>query len=258
MRKTLLFIIMSFAFFSNTYSQKELFQRKEFIYKGDTLKYRVLFPENYNKSLKYPLVLFLHGAGERGDDNEKQLTHGSSQFLDPQNRTNFPSIVIFPQCPQHEYWVKLNEQNNERFTFYENIDLSQPLLLVKKLLDTYKKTESVDVNRIYVIGLSMGGMGTFDLVCRYPTYFAAAMPICGGVYEARLKKATKVPMRIFHGTADDVVKVDLSKKAYAQLKADGAKNVELILFEGVNHNSWDPAFAYDGFLKWMYNQKNNR
>lgn len=254
MRKTRLIIIISFAFFSSIYSQKELFQKKEFIYKGDTLKYRVLFPDNYDKSQKYPLVLFLHGAGERGNDNEKQLVHGSAQFLDVQNRKQYPSIVIFPQCPDNEYWVNLNKQAKERISFLEAPEISKPLFLVKKLTDTYKKTEAVDEDRMYVIGLSMGGMGTFDLICRYPNYFAAAMPICGGVYEPRLKKATKIPMRIFHGTADDIVKVDLSKNAYQTLMTLGAKNVELILFEGVNHNSWDPAFAYNGFLSWMYNQ----
>ena len=101
----------------------------------------------------------------------------------------------------------------------------------------------------------MGGMGTFDLICRFPKYFAAAMPICGGVSESRLKKATNIPIRIFHGTADDVVKVDFSKNAYNSLKAYGAKKAELILFQGVNHNSWDSAFAYNGFLSWLYNQK---
>lgn len=255
MRKIRLIIIISFAFFSSIYSQKELFQKKEFIYKGDTLKYRVLFPDNYDKSQKYPLVLFLHGAGERGNDNEKQLIHGSAQFLNPQNRKDFPSIVIFPQCPQKEYWVKLDEKKNDRFSFIEKPATTQSLLLVKKLLDTYKKTESVDKNRIYVTGLSMGGMGTFDLICRYPNYFAAAMPICGGVFESRLTKVTKIPIRIFHGTDDDVVKVDFSKNAYDKLKIFGAQKAELILFQGVNHNSWDSAFAYDGFLSWMYKQK---
>ena len=255
MRKTLLIATMLFAIFHSIFSQKELFLKKEFIHKGDTLRYRVLFPENYDKSKKYPIVLFLHGSGERGNNNEKQLIHGSALFTNPQNRTNFPSIVIFPQCPENEYWVKLNENGNERFSFYEKTEMTKPLFLVKKLLDTYKKSESVDKNRIYVTGLSMGGMGTFDLICRFPKYFAAAMPICGGVSESRLKKATNIPIRIFHGTADDVVNVKFSQNAYNSLKAYGAKKAELILFQGVNHNSWDSAFAYNGFLSWLYNQK---
>ena len=141
---------MLFAIFHSIFSQKELFLKKEFIHKGDTLRYRVLFPENYDKSKKYPIVLFLHGSGERGNNNEKQLIHGSALFTNPQNRTNFPSIVIFPQCPENEYWVKLNENGNERFSFYEKTEMTKPLFLVKKLLDTYKKSESVDKNRIYV------------------------------------------------------------------------------------------------------------
>lgn len=254
MRKTLLINIMLFTFFSGIYAQNELFQKKEFVYKGDTLKYRVLFPENYDKSRHYPLVLFLHGAGERGNDNEKQLIHGSFLFTKPENRKNHPSIVIFPQCPENEYWVKLNEKG-DRFDFPENAEISKPLSLVKRLIDTYKKKEAVDKNRIYVAGLSMGGMGTFDLICRYPTYFAAAMPICGAVKEKRLHKVKNLPIRIFHGTDDTIVKPDFSRNAFNELKKEGSEKVELILYPGVGHNSWDSAFASEDFLSWMYGFK---
>ena len=237
------------------YSQDSLFQKKEFIYKGDTLKYRVLFPENYDKNKKYPLVLFLHGAGERGDDNQKQLVHGSSLFTNAENRKDFPSIVIFPQCPENSYWVNLDKNAKERITFLQNPKISEPLFLVKKLVDSYRKTEAVDKNRIYVAGLSMGGMGTFDLISRYPKYFAAAIPICGGIYAPRLKTVKNMTIRIYHGTDDSVVNVKYSKEAYAELKANDAKNVEMILFPGVNHNSWDSAFASPDFLKWLYEQK---
>jgi len=101
-------LLCFFLFFSMlSQAQNELFLKKEFIYEGDTLPYRILYPENYNKSASYPLVLFLHGAGERGNDNEKQLVHGASLFTDPQNRQKFPAIVVFPQCPENGFWAPI-------------------------------------------------------------------------------------------------------------------------------------------------------
>lgn len=253
MKKTILiFIILNIVL--HAFSQEALFQKKEFVYKGDTLKYQVLFPENYNINKKYPLVLFLHGSGERGNDNELQLTHGSSMFLNAENREKYPAIIIFPQCPSDEYWVEISRANNQ-FSFPENPKISTPMLLTKKLLDYYVKNEEVDKNRIYVMGLSMGGMGTFDLICRYPKYFAAAVPICGGVNTTRMKKVKNLPIRIFHGGADPVVNKQFSIDAYNELKKEGSTKVEYIEFPGVGHNSWDSAFTYPDFMKWVFKQK---
>ena len=254
MKKSVQIVIMMFCFVS-AFAQSELFEKKEFIYKGDTLKYRVLFPENYDKTRKYPVVLFLHGSGERGSDNEKQLVHGSALFTNEQNRKDYPAIVIFPQCPQNSSWINIHDRDGSMINFPKDTAITKPLLLVKKLLDNYQKTEAVDKKKMYVAGLSMGGMGTFDLICRYPRYFAAAIPICGGVNEARLKKVKKMPIRIFHGAADNVVSREHSRNAYIELKAEGSQRAEYIEFPGVGHNSWDAAFAYSDFLSWMFYQE---
>ena len=107
-----LFSVLVFLLLINSIvqAQNELYQKKDFVSKGDTLHYRVLFPDNYDKGKSYPLVLFLHGAGERGNDNEKQLTHGAVLFSDVKTRTDYPAIVLFPQCPANGYWVKLGEK----------------------------------------------------------------------------------------------------------------------------------------------------
>lgn len=232
----------------------DLFQKKEFVYKNDTLKYRVLFPENYDKSRKYPLVIFLHGSGERGNDNEKQLVHGSSLFTNEETRKDYPSIVIFPQCPEKDSWVESTDRNQNEIDFPDKPKITKSLLLVKKLADNYKKEEAVDSKRIYIMGLSMGGMGTFDIICRYPKYFAAAIPICGAVTPERLKKVKNMPIRIFHGGADPVVSREYSRNAYYELKAQGSTKVEYIEFPGVGHDSWTKAFEYPDFLSWMYYQ----
>jgi len=243
-----------FLFCLMAQAQNELFQKKEFIYKGDTLRYRVLFPDNYDKTKSHPLVLFLHGAGERGLDNEKQLTHGASLFTNQQIRTDYPAIVLFPQCPTDGYWVNLNEKPNDKFNFVNDKKPTKSLGLVKRLVDSYQKKEAVDSKRMYILGLSMGGMGTFDLICRYPKKFAAAIPICGGVSLNRLKKVRKMPIRIYNGGSDNVVSPEHSRNAYIELKANGSQTVEHIEFPGVGHNSWTPAFTQPDFLTWLFKQ----
>lgn len=236
-------------------AQKELFQKKEFSYKGDTLLYRVLFPENYDKNKSYPLVLFLHGSGERGNDNEKQLVWGASLFTDSLNRKNYPAIVLFPQCPANQGWVILKELSEAKFDIIETKEPAKPLFLAKKLVDFYCKTEKVDSKRIYILGLSLGGMGTFDLICRYPKTFAAAIPICGAVNLDKLKKVRNMPIRIYNGDSDNAVSPDYSRNAYIELKAEGSEKVERVEYPGVGHTSWIQAFAEPDFLKWLFLQK---
>ena len=255
MKKILFSTFLLFIGMAGIFAQQnESFLKREFIYKGDTLRYRVLFPENYDKSRDYPLVVFLHGSGERGNDNEKQLTHGAWLFTDEDTRRDYPSIVIFPQCPQEDFWIEREKTDFNNIQFPAKPKITKSLLLVKKLLDSYKKTESVDKRKIYVMGLSMGGMATFDLICRYPKYFAAAIPICGGVNTDRLKKVKNMPIRIFHGGADPVVSREFSRNAHIELKARGSVKAEYIEFPGVGHDSWTKAFVYPDFLSWMYYQ----
>lgn len=223
---------------------------------GDTLLYRQLNPLQVEDGKKYPLVLFLHGAGERGADNRAQLTHGGMMFTNPVNREKYPAFVLFPQCPSDSYWPapKRPDGFQRENPFPANAEISRPLALTKELIDKIVDTYPVDENRIYIAGLSMGGMGTFDMVCRFPELFAAAIPICGGIHTDRFNDfSSKTAIRIFHGDADSVVPVRFSREAFMKLKAEGA-NVEYIEFPGVNHGSWDPAFNKPDFMSWMFQQ----
>lgn len=234
--------------------QVNLFEKKQFIYKNDTLPYRILYPENYDKKQNYPLFIFLHGAGERGTDNEMQLVHGSKLFTDSINRLKYPAIVIFPQCPKAGFWAPIKSWNNG-FEYVNKTPPTEPMQLVIRLITEIKKKESVDKKRIYISGLSMGGMGTYDLICRYPRMFAAAVPICGGVDVERLKTVKKLPIRIFHGDADPVVTVEHSRKAYKELLRLGSKSVECKEFPGVQHDSWTNTFAEPDYLSWIFSKK---
>ena len=256
MKNVLFILILSFAG-QWVYSQGD-FEAKLFVTSNnDTLRYRELLPENYNPQQKYPLVLFLHGAGERGSDNQTQLTHGSMMFTNPVNREKYPAIVLFPQCPEDCFWSfeKRPEGKLDADAFPADSKISSILQMVKDLLDRYIASGSVDTDRIYVMGLSMGGMATFDMACRFPDVFAAAIPICGGVNPERLKAtAGKVNFRIYHGDKDDTVPVENSRKAYCALKEYGA-NVEYFEIVGCDHASWNPAFNQPDFLSWLFAQK---
>lgn len=236
--------------------KKELFISQN----GDTLKYRILFPEGYDTGTKYPLLVFLHGAGERGDDNEKQLTHGADLFLQPENRENHPAIVVFPQCPEDKYWIDIAVRSQLRGQglpdFKESIkNPSEELALVNELVEGLVQEESVDKDRMYVMGLSMGGFGTFETLARWPEKYAAAVGICGGGNISLTKNyADQTAVWITHGAKDDVVPVVLSQRLYHALKEQGAK-VKYTEFPEANHNAWDPTFEIPGLLPWLFSHR---
>ena len=234
---------------------KASFLKKQFTTRGGyQLNYRVLYPLNYCPDQKYPVILFLHGAGERGSDNEAQLIHGGNMFASYETRTKYPAIIIAPQCPADLWWVTYTRPSDkgEKRNFPPSEPVTQPLGAVKELLDSYIAKGIVNTDRIYISGLSMGGIGTFDLVCRYPDLFAAATPICGGANLQRLSKFKgKTAFSIYHGGSDDVVDVQFSRDAYETLKK-AAANVRYKEYPGVRHDSWHNAFAEPDYISWMW------
>ncbi|MDR1896728.1 MAG: dienelactone hydrolase family protein [Prevotellaceae bacterium] len=225
-----------------------LFEKKVFVHKTTTLPYRILYPEDYNPDKKYPLLVFLHGAGERGDDNEAQLVHGA-KFL-ARCRTEYPAIVIVPQCPKENWWSSLKLSDGKIIGTEKKPAAIMDALcaLIKNAL----KSEQTDKRHVYVGGLSMGGMGTFEILHRMPKTFAAAFPICGGGDVSKVKKYAKhTALWIFHGAKDGVVPVSWSREMYEALKTAGAE-VLYTEYPNDNHNSWDSAFKEEGLLKWLF------
>ena len=235
---------------------QKLYKEAVYIKQEDTLKYRMMYPKDFSESKQYPVVLFLHGAGERGDNNKTQLVHGSSLFANEINRDSFPAIVIFPQCPKEDYWsnvkVDRSKKGLAKFKYKKAGKPTQSMQLVLALMDDIKNKPYVKKNQIYVGGLSMGGMGTFDILKRRPNMFAAAFPICGGGNpKSTVKYANKVAFWIFHGGNDDVVHPYFSLKMVTALQEKGA-DIKLTYFENANHNSWDSAFAEPNLLPWLF------
>ena len=249
-------VILLITYSFNVNSQSSFTPRK-FIGMEGVLPYQVLMPKNFAKDKKYPLVLFLHGAGERGSDNHKQLVHGSKLFLEEENRTNYPAIVVFPQCAEADSWSNVEVKNGpfeKEFIFKEGGNPTKSMSLLLQLVDSLYAQKFIDQERMYVGGLSMGGMGTFELIARKPDVFTAAFPICGGGHPANAKKyAEKVNLWVFHGAKDDVVFPGYSVEMVLALSQAGARP-KFNLYKEANHNSWDSTFAEPQLLLWLFSQ----
>ncbi|NND07218.1 MAG: prolyl oligopeptidase family serine peptidase [Saprospiraceae bacterium] len=235
-----------------------LFEKKIHVDNQDTLQYRIMYPQDFDEQKTYPLMLFLHGAGERGSDNEKQLIHGAKLFANTSNRTEYPALILFPQCPNDSYWAQVEVDRSvspRAFAFDYSRGLKQPLQLTLDLVAQLSDQPYVDQERIYVMGLSMGGMGTFQAVHLRPDLFAAAVPICGAAQvDAYGKDHTQVPFWIFHGDADSVVAVQHSRDMWQRLLALDAY-VSYTEYAGVGHGSWNNAFVEPNLLNWIFSQK---
>lgn len=223
---------------------------------GDTLPYRSLKPYEIKEGKKYPLVLLLHDAGKKGSDNERQLLTGAMMFLNPINREEFPAFVLVPQCRKGDWWTydRLPKDFN-RLPYADTLNTS--LAMVKAILDQYLSLPEVDKSRIYVMGSSMGGVGTFDMVSHYPEVFAAAVPICGAIAPGHLSEAKDVKFWIFHGDDDQTVPVFCSRRAYRELKSAGA-DVRYTEYAGGKHNINFQVYNTPGFMKWLFSQKRRK
>lgn len=219
---------------------------------NNSMPYRMLSPMTIEPNKSYPLVLFLHGSGERGTDNEKQLTYGASIFSNPVNADKYPAFVVFPQCKERAWTDKIDER-----AFMPGAPIppeSKSEELVMELIDNLIESYPIDKSRIYIVGISMGGIAAYDLVCRYPQLFTAAVPICGAVNPERLHTAKDVKFMIFHGEEDDEIPSICSREAYKALNSVGA-DVDYVEFAGIGHDCWSSAFNYPSLLPWLFSQK---
>ncbi len=220
---------------------------------AETYRYQVYVPYDWNRKQKWPMILFLHGAGERGDDGLNQTEVGIGTAI-RRHLDRFPAVVLMPQCRRNGWWTDETMQQQ-----------------ALRALEQSVKEFNGDRGRLYLTGLSMGGYGAWSIASKNPGKFAALVPICGGIrrparvpapdavktdnpnvdpYAATAQKIGKTPVWIFHGGADPVVPVDESRKMNEALKAAGG-NVKYTEYEKVGHNSWDKAYAEPELMKWM-------
>ena len=218
---------------------------------GATLGYRLLRPQGYDAAKKYPLVLFLHGAGERGSDNTAQLKHGAPLFLKPEVRGKYPCFVLAPQCPLEQTWSAVKGWTGDESY---GAAPTAPMKLALAAVDAVAAEFSVDPDRLYVTGLSMGGYGSWDLLSRAPQRWAAAAPICGGGDPARLAGAKNVAVWAFHGVLDEKVPIERTREMIAALRAAGGAPL-YSEYPYLKHDSWTTAYGEPELLPWMFAQR---
>jgi len=203
-----------------------------------SLGYLLYLPKGFDakKDQKWPVLLFLHGSGERGSDINKVKAHGPPKIVGTGHDKDLPFIIISPQCPEKQWW---NAQ------------------LLVALIDEVVKNHHGDTDRIYCTGLSMGGFGTWDLCTKYPEKFAAAVPICGSGNPAVAAKMKDIPTWVFHGDKDTAVKIEGSQKMVDALKAAGG-DVQFTIYPGVGHDSWTKTYDNPELYKWLLKQKRKK
>jgi len=207
-----------------------------------SLDYLLFLPRDYDPEREkgWPMILFLHGAGERGSDLARVKAHGPPKLAE--SDPEFPFVVVSPQCPEGETWDES---------------------VLAGLLDQVIDERNIDRDRVYLTGLSMGGFGTWSLGLARPERFAAIAPICGGgerlkVLLAGRRKAEAVrrlPVWAFHGAKDPVVALEESERMVDALKRAGAENVRLTVYPEAGHDSWTETYDNPEFFRWLLEQK---
>ena len=245
---------------SESASAAQIYQERSYTDPSGTAhRYRLLLPENFEspseQNKKYPVVLFLHGAGERGDDNLAQLKHVAGEFARPDRRKEYPAIVIVPQCPTEKRWVEVDWSKPEGKGEFPP-SASPAMETAMGMLKTWTDSGRADLSRIYIAGLSMGGYGTWYASAIDQRPFAAAVPICGGGDPDWAQRYAGLPIWTFHGDADTVVPVSRSREMIAALKA-AKQTPEPIYTEiaGGPHDVWTNAFKRDDLFQWLFSQR---
>ncbi len=219
---------------------------------GGEMVYRLYVPSNYSKSKEYPLLVVLHGAGERGTDNEKHMCYMLDIMFNQKNSPLPDAIVLVPQCPSGQQWVDTPWASGNYST--ELVRESDELAGVVKLVEELTFDYMIDEDRIYAMGLSMGGFGTWDLLMRHGDLFAAGIPICGGGDPDMAESLVDIPIYTFHGSADTTVPVEGTREMAQALTEAGSTVFTYVELEGMAHGIWDTVAAKADVINWLFAQ----
>ena len=221
---------------------------------GEVYHYRLLKPAQIEPGKKYPVVLFLHGAGERGSDNIKQLLYLPQWLAEADNRAKFPCFLVAPQCPTGQKWADVDWSSAQP---QAAPPLNDAMRNAVAALDDCVQNFPVDEDRVYLTGLSMGGYGSWDLAMRRPERFAAVAPVCGGGDNTQAARIKDLPIWAWHGDQDKAVPVERSRSMIAAIEKAGGKPKYTEL-PGVGHSSWNQAYhGPENLLPWLFEQRRN-
>ena len=216
------------------------------------LPYRLFIPAACTVEAPCGLLLFLHGAGERGTDNQAQLKNDALGLISPAAQAGNPTIVVYPQCPEDTRWVE-SDWADGSYSLAQT-PISKPLAAAVKLLASLQAKYPVDPNRLLVTGLSMGGYGTWDVIARRPAMFAGALALCGGGDPTQAQAIRDVPVWAFHGDQDPAVPVRGSRKMIQALRKAGG-NPRYTEIAGRGHDVWTVAYRDAEMLRWLLGQR---
>lgn len=220
----------------------------------DGMPYRLYVPEDYDPGTAYPLVTFLHGAGEKGTDNISQISgqEVSMTFAQPENQAIQKCFVMAPQCPKSDRWV--NADWSTGIYDFANTTISPSLSKVVDIINYLQTQYSIDQYRLYITGLSMGGMGTWDMISRYPDMFAAAIPVCGAADSSVASTIKDIPIRHFHGSGDYIVLPAGDQNMEIALAKAGAKDALYTEYATGHSGCWLLAYAETWLPEWLLKQ----
>ncbi len=225
-------------------------------YKAEAFKYRLMKPAKIEQGKKYPLILSLHGAGERGRDNTRQLKFLPEMMAKAEYRKKYPCFLLAPQCRGGKQWVGTPWSRKVSLPMAKQPS-HQMRVAVAILLKTIREMP-VDTHRVYLTGLSMGGYGTWELAARHPQWFAAVAPLCGGGDEKQAPKLVGKPLWAFHGDRDGAVPVERSRTMIEAIKKAGGKP-KYTEYKGAGHGIWTRAYQDpQGVIPWMFQQVNQK
>lgn len=254
------FLLILLALMAGIYLQAQeqlpdtsLFASYYHIERNDTLPYRLYRSKKADTMTEaLPLVIFLHGAGERGNDNRMQLKHCIKYFLEDTITSLYPFLLMVPQCPNDRRWVNTDWSLSEHTM--DSVPTAE-LFGVMTVLDGLVDVGAVDSTRVYICGISMGGYGTWDALQRWPEKFAAAIAICGGGDPAYAHAMKNIPIYIFHGMLDRAVMPSRSIQMYNALKEVDNEEAILVTYPKLGHLCWDAAFSTPGLFKWLFGKR---
>jgi predicted peptidase len=232
------------------------FQARSFkISDSKSIPYRLYVPKNLQAGRKYPVMLALHGAGERGNNNTSQLNHDfSNMWADDSIQKDNPCFVVAPQCPANQWWVVSSTFGNYKF---DNTPITDNLKAVFGILDGLETEFNIDKDREYISGMSMGGAGTWYSITYAPDRFACAVPVCGGGDTSKARIFDRIPIWTFHEVDDPTVAVKFTRDLVAAIKAVGGKRLTYTEYPaslGYGHESWKPAGKNPALHRWVFAQ----
>lgn len=223
-------------------------------YKDETFRYLFLRPQKIEPGKKYPLLLFLHGAGERGNDPELLKKHFLPAIASDEYRERFPCFVVAAQCRSERWWARLPQERTRVSPTLADEPADDLKAAIQAVNDVIREFP-VDENRLYLTGISMGGYGSWDLAERQPDRWAAVAPICGGGDVTKADSLVGVPIWAFHGDADPAVPVERSREMVEAIRKAGG-DPKYTEYPGVAHDSWTQTYGDpDGLLTWMFEQR---